>query len=169
MTPKVKKTLAFVVGWVLVVAGLAALVLPGPGLLLLLCGLVVLATEYEWAQKWVDPVERKAVRLAHTNVQKWHSILLSGLGALCLLAVGITWGVNPGIPSFWIFGPRLPFGGWGVGTTVTGSGLIALALLVYSVKRYRGKPLPEPSLNARREAAAAAVAEQPEQVPEDTR
>lgn len=169
MTPKVKKTLTFVAGWILVLAGLAALVLPGPGLLLLLCGLVVLATEYTWAQKWIDPVERRAVALAHANVQTVRSIALSALGAVALLAVGIFWGINPTIPEFWIFGPQLPFGGWGVGTTVTFSGVLAVGLLVYSVKRYRGKPLPTPSLSARQGGAAVPTVEEPDPVAGDSR
>jgi hypothetical protein len=170
MTPKVKKTLTFVAGWILVLAGLAALVLPGPGLLLLLCGLVLLATEYTWAEKWIEPVERRAVALAHANVQKVGSIVLSALGACALLTVGIVWGLNPTIPEFSIFGPHLPFGGWGVGTTVTFSGVLAIGLLVYSVKRYRGRPLPETSLSTRRgDHVAAPTAEDPEPVAEDSR
>lgn len=169
MTPKVKKTLTFVAGWILVIAGLAALVLPGPGLLLLLCGLVLLATEYSWAQKWIDPVERRAVALAHANVQTRRSIFLSALGACALLAVGIFWGLNQTIPEFWIFGPELPFGGWGVGTTVTVSGVLAIGLLVYSVKRYRGKPLPAPSSTRRDSGDAVAGGEEPEPVGEDSR
>jgi Putative transmembrane protein (PGPGW) len=169
MTPKVKKTLTFVAGWILVLAGLAALVLPGPGLLLLLCGLILLATEYTWAQKWVDPVERRAVALAHANVQSPHAIALSAVGACALLAVGIFWGMNPTIPEFWIFGPRLPFGGWGVGTTVTFSGVLAIGLLVYSVKRYRGKPLPVPSLSSRQGGAAVRTVDEPDPVAGDPR
>jgi hypothetical protein len=165
MKPKVKKTLTFVAGWILVLAGLAALVLPGPGLLLLLCGIVVLATEYTWAQKWIDPLERRAVRLAHKNVQTGRSIVLSALGAGALLAAGIVWGANPTIPKFWIFGPKLPFGGWGVGTTVSFSGVLAIALLVFAVKRYRGKPLPEPSLASRQDTRASAKQERPEREP----
>jgi hypothetical protein len=170
MTTKVKKTLTFVAGWILVLLGLAALVLPGPGLLLLLCGLVLLATEYTWAKKWIDPVERRAVALAHANVQTRRAIFLSALAAIALLAVGIVWGLNPTIPKFWIFGPKLPFGGWGVGTTVTFSGVLAIGLLIYSVKRYRGKPLPQPSLSHSRDADGSdPTVQEPEPVVGDVR
>ena len=50
-----RKLVVTVVGVVLLVAGVAALVLPGPGLLLLLAALVVLATEFEWAERRVRP------------------------------------------------------------------------------------------------------------------
>jgi Putative transmembrane protein (PGPGW) len=168
MRLRVKKTLTFVAGWILVLAGLAALVLPGPGLLLLLCGLVLLATEYAWAKRWIEPVERRAVALARANVQTRRSIVLSALGAGVLVAVGIVWGINPAIPTFWILGPRLPFGGWGVGTTLTLSGVLAIGLLVYSVKRYRGKPLPELSSPRHDGTVQPSVAE-PEPVSEDSR
>ena len=170
MKPKVQKTLTFVAGWILVIAGLAALVLPGPGLLLLLCGLVLLAREYTWAQKWIDPVERRAVRLAYANAQTRRAIVLSALGACALLAIGIVWGINPTIPEFWIFGPKLPFGGWGVGTTLTVSGVLAVGLLIYSVKRYRGKPMPALSSTRRdHNGVAGADDQEPQPVGEDSR
>jgi uncharacterized protein (TIGR02611 family) len=42
-----------VAGSVVVVVGLALLVLPGPGLLVLTAGLALLATEFAWAQRWL--------------------------------------------------------------------------------------------------------------------
>lgn len=39
-----------VVGWTLVLAGLAMLVLPGPGLVTLFAGVAVLAVEFAWAE-----------------------------------------------------------------------------------------------------------------------
>jgi uncharacterized protein (TIGR02611 family) len=41
----------FVLGWALIAAGVAMLVLPGPGLLVIIIGLGVLATEFEWAER----------------------------------------------------------------------------------------------------------------------
>ena len=51
-----KRVLLEVVGWLLVLAGIAALILPGPGLLLLAAGLFVLSQQYEWAERRVDPI-----------------------------------------------------------------------------------------------------------------
>ncbi len=51
-----------VVGFVLVVAGAALLVLPGPGLLLVFAGLATLATEYVWAQRALNYARRSASR-----------------------------------------------------------------------------------------------------------
>jgi uncharacterized protein (TIGR02611 family) len=51
-----------VAGFALVVVGLAMLVLPGPGLLLILAGLAILATEYVWAQRALNYARRKAMQ-----------------------------------------------------------------------------------------------------------
>jgi uncharacterized protein (TIGR02611 family) len=51
-----------IVGGVLVLAGLVFLVLPGPGLVLILAGLAVLATEYVWAQTVLNYAKDKANR-----------------------------------------------------------------------------------------------------------
>ena len=49
-----------VVGSVLVVGGLAMLVLPGPGILVVIAGLAVLGTQYAWAQRALDETKRRA-------------------------------------------------------------------------------------------------------------
>jgi uncharacterized protein (TIGR02611 family) len=46
----------FIVGMTLLVAGAAMLVLPGPGIAVILLGLVVLSAEFQWAKRvlaWV--------------------------------------------------------------------------------------------------------------------
>jgi uncharacterized protein (TIGR02611 family) len=128
-----------VLGWLLVLAGVAAIVLPGPGLLLLLSGLVVLSQEYEWAERRVEPVKQKAFDVASAGVETVPRIVMSGLGALGLITVGVIWAIDPAIPTVWKLGPQLPFGGWAVASSLMLSGLIALGLLVYSVRRFRGR------------------------------
>ena len=51
-----------VAGSMVVVVGLALLVLPGPGLLLLTAGLALLATEFAWAQRWLTRLRGHAKR-----------------------------------------------------------------------------------------------------------
>lgn len=133
----IRKAAITVLGWILVLGGLAALVLPGPGLLLLLVGLVVLSQEYEWAERRVDPVKDKAFEVARQGVSTYPRIALSALGALTLVAIGVLWGLDPPIPVVGPIGPRLPVGGWATGSSIIASGLIALGLLVYSLKRFR--------------------------------
>jgi uncharacterized protein (TIGR02611 family) len=57
-----KRIAVSVVGALLVLAGLVCLVLPGPGLLLIIAGLAVLATEYVWAQRALNFAKDKAKR-----------------------------------------------------------------------------------------------------------
>ena len=127
-----------IVGWVLVVAGVAALVLPGPGLLLLVAGLVVLSQQYEWAERRVDPVKDKAFDVARAGVATIPRMVLSSAGALALIAVGVFWWIDPTIPTIGPIGPDLPLGGWATGLSIVLSGLVAAGLLVYSIRRWRG-------------------------------
>jgi hypothetical protein len=132
-----RKTWITVLGWVLTLAGIGLLALPGPGLLTLVAGLAILSQEYEWAERRLHPVRERAFQAAEAGVETWPRILMSTAGALCLIAVGIVWWVNPEIPEWWIVGPHLPFGGWTTGITIVLSGLIALGLLLYSIRRFR--------------------------------
>jgi tellurite resistance protein TerC len=50
-------------GGVLLLAGVAMLVLPGPGILVIIAGLAVLATEYAWAKRPLDAMRDRARRL----------------------------------------------------------------------------------------------------------
>jgi Putative transmembrane protein (PGPGW) len=126
-----------VLGWVLVVLGLAALILPGPGLLLLLAGLILLSQEYEWAARRVEPVRKKAFDVAQAGVSSPWRIAASALGSLAIIAVGVIWWLDPRIPQVGPVGPNLPLGGWTTGSGLVISGLAALGLVVYSVKRFR--------------------------------
>jgi hypothetical protein len=51
-----------VVGAVLLVAGLAMLVLPGPGLIVIVLGFAVLGTEYAWAAAALERSKRLATQ-----------------------------------------------------------------------------------------------------------
>ncbi|MGH3423400.1 MAG: PGPGW domain-containing protein [Nocardioidaceae bacterium] len=123
-------------GWLLVLLGIAALVLPGPGLLMLVAGIAVLSQEYEWAERRLEPIKKRAFEAAAIGVKTWPRISVSALGGMCLIGIGFVWGIGPTIPTWWILGPTLPAQGWGTATSLVLSGLIALALLVYSVRRF---------------------------------
>ena len=125
------------VGAVLIVVGIAALVLPGPGLLLILVGLIVLSTEFEWAEKRVDYMRGKALVAAAAGVETWPRIVFSTLSALAVIGVGVVWGLDPEIPEVGVLGPHLPLAGWTTGGSIIAGGIIALGLLIYSVKRFR--------------------------------
>ena len=57
--PKPRRIVVTGLGVVMLVAGVVMLVFPGPGLLGLFLGLAVLATEYAWARRLVEPIRRK--------------------------------------------------------------------------------------------------------------
>ena len=133
-----------VAGWGLVMIGIAAIFLPGPGLLSLFAGLAILSQQYEWAERRVRPVEVMALKSAAQSVQTWPRILASVAGALALAAVGIFWGIGTDVPEWWPIADKWWLvGGWGTGATLIGSSLIALATIVYSFRRFRGVADPE--------------------------
>lgn len=126
------------VGWLLVLVGIAALVLPGPGLLSLFAGMALLATQHEWAERRVEPVKKAALRAAADSVRTWPRIVLSCLGVAWLVGLGVVWGLHPAAPGWWPWGDGwwLP-GGWGTGSTMIGSAVFAGALIVYSYRNFR--------------------------------
>jgi uncharacterized protein (TIGR02611 family) len=58
--PTVKTTVIAVLGGLLTLAGIALLVLPGPGFVLVAAGLAVLATRFAWAKRPLDYAKDKA-------------------------------------------------------------------------------------------------------------
>ncbi|WGY01723.1 PGPGW domain-containing protein [Nocardioides sp. QY071] len=141
MTGAAKRILLEVLGWVLLLAGIAAIVLPGPGLLLMAAGLAVLSQQYTWAERLLDPVLLRALRAAAEGVETWPRIVASTIGALGIGAFGMVWLLDPDMPDWWPIDERwwLPGGVW-TGVTLLLSCAIALGLLVYSYRRFHGKP-----------------------------
>jgi hypothetical protein len=129
------------VGWTLVVAGIAALILPGPGLLMIAGGLVVLSQQYEWAERRVEPVKREALKGAAKSVETWPKVVMTSTTIALIAAAGVLWFVNPDPPGWWPLsdGWWLP-GGKATGISQFASAAIAVALLVWSYRRFHGKP-----------------------------
>jgi uncharacterized protein (TIGR02611 family) len=50
---QIRRVIIFVVGMTVLLIGVALLVLPGPGLLVLAGGLAILAVEFKWARRWL--------------------------------------------------------------------------------------------------------------------
>jgi uncharacterized protein (TIGR02611 family) len=144
MTSRARRIAFEALGWLLLVAGVVALIAPGPGLLGVFAGLAILSQQYEWAERRVRPVEVMALKSAAQSVQTWPRILASVAGALALAAVGVFWGIGSDSPEWWPIADRWWLvGGWGTGATMIGSSLIALATIVYSFRRFRGVADPE--------------------------
>lgn len=128
-------------GWLLLVLGVAAIFLPGPGLLGIFAGLALLSQQYDWAERRVEPVRLRALRGAAESVETWPRIIASCLGAAVLAACGVLWIVKPPSPEWWPLSDTwwLPGGIW-TGVTQVASAFIALALIVYSYRRFHGDP-----------------------------
>jgi hypothetical protein len=123
-----RRIVVTILGVALVVVGVLLLVLPGPGLLLVLAGLIVLANEYPWAQRHVAPVRRQAIAAARFSVASRLRIAWTAMVGLALVVAGIVW----------MAVPSLPFGGVGTGSSLVLSGVILLGLLAYSARRWGG-------------------------------
>ena len=139
MTAAAKRIGLEVAGWALLVVGIAAIPLPGPGLLGVFAGLLLLSQQYEWADKRVEPVKMKALLGAAQGVESWPKILLSVLAALVLAACGVLWILGPEQPSWWPLPDLfwLPGGIW-TGITQVASAIFALGFIAYSYRRYHG-------------------------------
>lgn len=57
-------------GFVLLLAGIVMMVTPGPGILLIIAGLAVLATEYVWAERLLNLAKHKALHAKDTITRR---------------------------------------------------------------------------------------------------
>ncbi|NRQ48324.1 PGPGW domain-containing protein [Aeromicrobium stalagmiti] len=130
-----------ILGWILVPVGIVMMPAPGPGTLVLVAGIALLSRRYVWAQKILDPLERRAIEAAKFGVATWPRIVLSVLGVLWLVFLGGVWWAKPEIPEFSVlgvgFGPQLPAAGWVTALGLWVSAAAALGLLVFSIVRWR--------------------------------
>lgn len=124
-TNPAKRVAALLAGGVLVIIGIALLVLPGPGLLLVLAGMLVLASQFPSVDKYVDPVQDRAMQAAEESVSSPLRIAGSVLAGVGLIVAGVVWGLVK----------TLPLGGWPTGSGLILSGIVLLALLAYSYRR----------------------------------
>ena len=63
-----KRLIIAVIGFTVLLTGLAMIVLPGPALVVIPIGLAILATEYVWARRLLDRVKSSA-----SSVKVWVS------------------------------------------------------------------------------------------------
>jgi uncharacterized protein (TIGR02611 family) len=133
-----KRYLVGALGFLVVAIGIVLMPLPGPGVLIVLLGVLILATQFDWAARRVDSVKEKALRGAADSVKTWPRIVLSVIGVLWLIGLGIVWGIRPEAPSWWPIDDKWwLYGAWGPGCTLILSGLVAAGVLVYSYRNFR--------------------------------
>lgn len=141
MTGAAKRIVLETLGWVLLLVGIAAIFLPGPGLLGIFAGLALLSQQYDWAEKRVEPVRLRAMLGAAESVETVPRIVASCLGAVVLGACGVLWILKPPAPAWWPVSETwwLPGGVW-TGVTQVASAFIAIGLIMYSYRRFHGDP-----------------------------
>ena len=83
-----------VLGFVVLLAGLIMLVTPGPGVLVVLAGLALLAREYVWAERFLDRMRDRAEDAFHAATASPARIVLS---------VAITLGAITAVVMWWVW------------------------------------------------------------------
>jgi tellurite resistance protein TerC len=63
MIRRLKTVITALVGFTIVAIGVALLVLPGPGLLVIAFGLVILSAEFVWARRALERLKDQAQRV----------------------------------------------------------------------------------------------------------
>ena len=58
-----KRVVKIAIGFVLLLAGLVMLVIPGPGLVTIVMGLALLATEFLWARQLLARIKGKGIQI----------------------------------------------------------------------------------------------------------
>ncbi|MSN26061.1 MAG: hypothetical protein GJV46_09345 [Geobacter sp.] len=62
-----KRLIVIVIGFTILAAGVAMIVLPGPAVVVIPVGLAILATEFIWARKLLDKVKERMARIRKGN------------------------------------------------------------------------------------------------------
>jgi tellurite resistance protein TerC len=62
-----KRLVVIVIGFTILAAGIAMIVLPGPAIVVIPVGLAVLATEFIWAKKLLVAVKERIERMRNGN------------------------------------------------------------------------------------------------------
>ena len=116
MLRHVKRGAVTVLGFGLIAAGGVFLFLPGPGLLIIVAGLAVLATEYVWARNALESARSKADAAARASVKTPVRTAFTVLMGIGMLVLGILLAVVE----------SLPFSGYVTGVAVGISGIVVL-------------------------------------------
>ena len=76
-------------GFTVVGAALALLVLPGPGVIVIIVGLAILATQFAWAERALDKTLGKASQAAGSVTGNLAGRVLLALSGCALIAAGV--------------------------------------------------------------------------------
>ena len=82
-----KRILVIISGSAVVIAGVAMLVLPGPGFLVIFTGLAILSSEFEWADRLKQSVRERAELAAKATGVSLRAIVVVGIFFAVVLSV----------------------------------------------------------------------------------
>ena len=141
MTGAAKRIVLEVLGWTLLVLGVAAIFLPGPGLLGIFAGLALLSQQYDWAERRVEPVRLRAMlrRGGERRDLAAHRRLLPGRSSSRRAACSGSSSRRPRTGGRWPTRGGCPAGS-GPASRRSASALIAVGLIIYSYRRFHGHP-----------------------------
>lgn len=81
----IRRVATIVVGFVVLLGGLAMMVLPGPGTLAIIAGLAILAQELTWAERLLEYVKKRAKIDELKDQPKWVQALMWTITALAVI------------------------------------------------------------------------------------
>ncbi len=136
----VRRFVVTIVGFAVLALGVVLLPLPGPGFIVVVLGLIILATEFVWAQRLVVKAKKQAISVQEAAVAsrlRTAGTLLFGVGMMALgvtMAMGVTvrWPILAGLMNrVWT-----PTTGWVFIVT----GLILVVSTIVTLRLAKGKP-----------------------------
>ncbi len=87
------RVMVFALGCTLIAAGMVMWVIPGPGWATIILGLVVLASEFSWANRALNPVRHAAQRATEAAMdprRRKRNLTLAAIGGV-LLGIAVGW------------------------------------------------------------------------------
>jgi uncharacterized protein (TIGR02611 family) len=118
-----RRLMILILGVAILAAGLAMLALPGPGVLVIILGLVILATEFAWAERLLD-------RTTSTAAGAASKVTDNNTGRVALALSGVAMIVGGIVVTVLIDGFRV------VGVSVAIAGVIGLVTLLPQVRAW---------------------------------
>jgi uncharacterized protein (TIGR02611 family) len=112
-----------VLGFSVLGAGVAMLALPGPGVVVILLGLALLATEFAWAERALNRTANRAAAATSRVTATRSGVVLLGISAVSMIVGG-------GTAMLVLSERRL------LGASVLVAGVIGLSVLVPRVRRW---------------------------------
>jgi len=135
-----KRLMVLILGVAVLAAGVAMLALPGPGVLVIILGLVILATEFAWAERLLDRTTATAAGAASRVTDNNTGRAALAFSGLAMIAGGIVVAVI--LPDFLV-----------VGVSVAVAGVIGLVTLLPRVRAW----IDDKAANGRTPAVDAAA------------